>query len=62
MLLFNYKGGNMKKLDSKIITLYIDKDIYKNYQMYALMIDKSVSSLIEEHMKETVKNIKKGKM
>ena len=52
----------MKKLNSKIITLYIDKDIYKNYQMYALMIDKSVSSLIEEHMKEIVKNIKKGKM
>lgn len=52
----------MKKINSKIITLYIDKDIYKDYQMYALMIDKSVSSLIEGHMKETVKNIKKGKM
>lgn len=44
----------------KIIrSINIDSKIYKEFQMYALIIGKSVSSLIEEHMKEVLKEQKK---
>ena len=36
-------------------------EIYKDFQMYAIMINRSVSSLVEEYMRETLKEIKKEK-
>ena len=46
----------MKKGKAKRITLYIDTDIYVQFKMYAISINKSVSELVEKYMKE----IKKG--
>lgn len=44
----------------KIIrTMNVDDKIYKEFQMYALIIGKSVSSLIEEYMKKVLKEQKK---
>lgn len=45
----------------KIKTINIDESIYKEFQMYSIMINKSVSSLIEQFMRETLKDVKKEK-
>ena len=45
----------------KIKTINIDEKIYKDFQIYAIMNIKSVSSLIEQFMRETLKEIKKEK-
>ena len=45
----------------KIKTINIDEKIYKDFQIYAIMINKSVSSLIEEHMRNVLKEMKKEK-
>lgn len=42
----------MKKEKAKRVTLYIDNDVYTYFKMYALCINKSVSELIENHMRE----------
>lgn len=39
----------------KIHTFNIDEKTYKDFRMYALIIGKSVSALVEEYMKETIK-------
>ena len=45
----------------KIKTINVDEKIYKDFQIYAIMINKSVSSLIEEHMRNVLKEMKKEK-
>lgn len=45
----------------KIHTISVDDKIYKDFQMYALIINKSVSSLMEEYMKETLKKVERKK-
>lgn len=45
----------------KIKTINIDEKTYKDFQIYAIMINKSVSSLIEEHMRNVLKEMKKEK-
>ena len=44
----------------KIKTINIDENIYKEFQMYSIMINKSVSSLIEQYMRETLEESKKA--
>ena len=51
----------MKKDRADRITLYVDRKIYQEYKMYAIMINKSVSSLIEQFMRETLNEMKKEK-
>lgn len=51
----------MKKDRADRITLYVDRKIYQEYKMYAIMINKSVSSLIEEYMRNVLKEMKKEK-
>ena len=51
----------MKKDGADRITLYVDRKIYQEYKIYAIMINKSVSSLIEEYMRNVLKEIKKEK-
>ena len=46
---------------NKIKTINIDEKTYKDFQIYAIMINKSVSSLIEQFMRETLKEIKKDR-
>lgn len=48
----------MKKEKAKRITLYIDKEIYIEFQIYALSIGKSVSELVENYMKEIIGGIR----
>lgn len=43
----------------KIKTINIDEKTYKDFQIYAITINKSVSSLLEEYMKEVLKGIEK---
>lgn len=40
-------------------TFTIDKEIYNKFQLYAITIGRSVSSLIEQHMREVLKGIEK---
>lgn len=49
----------MKKNKASRITLYIDRDVYQKYKIYAITINKSVSSLIEEHMRKILKEMRK---
>ena len=59
-----YECGNSKVplKDEKIIrAVNIDEKTYKDFQIYAIMINKSVSSLIEQYMRETLKEMKKEK-
>ena len=51
----------MKKDRADRITLYVDRKVYQEYKMYSIMINKSVSSLIEQFMKKTLKEMKKEK-
>ena len=51
----------LKKDSSKKVTVYIDKNVYLNFQIYALQNNRSVSSLIEEYMRKTLKDMKKEK-
>lgn len=45
----------------KIKTINVDDDVWKQFQIYAITINKSVSSLLEQHMKEVLKGIEKEK-
>lgn len=48
-------------MKNKVMRSYtIDKKTYEEFRIYAIMINKSVSSLIEEFMRETLKEMKKG--
>lgn len=38
-----------------------DKKVYQEFQIYAICIGRSVSSLIEEYMRNVLKNMKKEK-
>lgn len=51
----------LKKDRADRITLYVDRKVYQEYKMYAIMINKSVSSLIEEYMRNVLKEMKKEK-
>lgn len=51
----------MKKDRADRITLYVDRKVYQEYKMYAIMINKSVSSLIEEYMRNVLKEMKEEK-
>jgi hypothetical protein len=51
----------LKKDRADRVTLYVDRKVYQEYKMYAIMINKSVSSLIEEYMRNILKEMKKEK-
>ena len=44
----------MEKIRS---TIYINKDEYNKFKIYAVTLNTSVSALIEKYITETVKNI-----
>ena len=47
--------------NKEVRSITIDIDIWKQFQIYAITINKSVSFLIEEYMKEVLKGIEKEK-
>lgn len=51
----------MKKNNADRVTLYIDKKVYQEYKIYAIMKNKSVSSLVEEFMHKTINEMKREK-
>ena len=51
----------MKNNDKVLRTYKIDKKLYEEFRIYAIMINKSVSSLIEEYMRNVLKDMKKVK-
>lgn len=49
-------------MKNKVTRSYtIDEKTYEEFRIYAIMINRSVSSLIEQFMRETLKEIKKEK-
>ena len=44
----------MEKIRS---TIYINKEIFSKFKIYAVTLNTSVSALIEKYITETVKNI-----
>ena len=50
--------GKMKR---KIKSISIDEKIYNEFMIYANCLGRSVSSLIEQFMRETLKEMKKEK-
>ena len=40
----------------------LDKKVYAEFQIYATCLGRSVSSLIEQFMRETLKDMKKGEI
>ena len=49
------------KMKRKIKSISIDEKIYNEFMIYANCLGRSVSSLIEQFMRETLKEIKKEK-
>ncbi len=49
-------------MKNKVTRSYtIDKKTYEEFRIYAIMINKSVSSLIEKYMRSVLKEMKKEK-
>ena len=38
-------------------TIYINKELFSKFKIYAVTLNTSVSALIEKYIRETVKNI-----
>ena len=51
----------MKNNDKVLRTYKIDQKLYEEFRIYAIMINRSVSSLIEEYMRNVLKEMKKEK-
>lgn len=50
------------KNNNKVLRTYkINQKLYEEFRIYAIMINKSVSSLIEQFMRKTLKDVKKEK-
>ena len=45
----------------KIKSISIDEKVYNKFMLYANCLGRSVSSLIEEYMRKTLKDMKKEK-
>ena len=50
----------MKK-NKDVRSITIDIDVWKQFKIYAITINKSVSELIEQFMREALKDMKKEK-
>lgn len=56
------KCGNSKKPLEKekiIKSIFVDEEIFKQFRLYTIMINSSVSKELENYMKETLKKINK---
>ena len=50
----------MKKNKATKTTMYLDKDIYMKFKIYAITLNKSVSELVEQFMKQEIEKWEKG--
>ena len=51
----------MKKDKATKTTMYLDGETYMQFKIYAMALNKSVSELVEQFMRETLKEMKKEK-
>ena len=51
----------MKKDKAMKTTMYLDVETYMQFKIYAITLNKSVSELVEQFMRETLKEMKKEK-
>ena len=58
MEIYKRKEEQMKR---KIKSISIDEKVYNEFMLYASCLGRSVSSLIEQFMRETLKEMKKEK-
>ena len=58
MEIYKRKEEQMKR---KIKSISIDEKVYNEFMLYASCLGRSVSSLIEQFMRETLKDVKKEK-
>lgn len=45
----------------KVRSILVDIELWKKFQIYAITLNKSVSSLIEEHMRQVISKLEKEK-
>ena len=50
----------MKKDKAIKTTMYLDAEVSMNFKIYAITLNKSVSKLVEQFMKQEVEKWKKG--
>ena len=50
----------MKKGKAKRITMYLDVEVYTQFKIYAITLNKSVSELVEQFMKQEIEKLEKG--
>ena len=50
----------MKKDKAKRITMYLDAEVYTQFKIYAITLNKSVSELVEQFMKQEIEKWEKG--
>lgn len=50
----------MKKDKAKRITMYLDAETYMQFKIYAITLNKSVSELVEQFMKQEIEKWEKG--
>ena len=50
----------MKKDKATKTTMYLDKDIYMKFKIYAINLNKSISELVEQFMKQEIEKWEKG--
>ena len=51
----------MKKDKATKTTMYLDTETYMQFKIYAITLNKSISELVEQYMRETLKQMKKEK-
>lgn len=50
----------MKKDKATKTTMYLDAEVYMQFKIYAITLNKSVSELVEQFMKKEIKKWEKG--
>lgn len=50
----------MKKERAKRVTMYVDAEVYKQFQILAIKLNTSVSELVEQFMKQEIEKWEKG--
>ena len=50
----------MKKYKATKTTMYLDTETYMKFKIYAITLNKSVSELVEQFMKQEIEKLEKG--
>ena len=50
----------MKKDKATKTTMYLDSEVYMQFKIHAITLNKSVSELVEQFMKQEIEKLEKG--